>query len=94
MDLISSSPEPQQLNHVVIIFHQNSHWCLIHFNVRSETVYLIDSLPYLGVQRVTTAHLEVCTKLVNILLTEHQAPLVCFQPFQDHNLSNYLAVSQ
>ncbi|KAF8598259.1 hypothetical protein BDV93DRAFT_512682 [Ceratobasidium sp. AG-I] len=73
--LINSAPDASTLKHVVFIFHQHAHWSLIHFNISTKAVYLIDSLPNLGAQRVTSDQLEIYSKLANILSTNHQEPL-------------------
>ncbi|KAF8596304.1 hypothetical protein BDV93DRAFT_514236 [Ceratobasidium sp. AG-I] len=75
VELINSAPDASTLKHVVFIFHQHAHWSLIHFNISTKAVYLIDSLPNLGAQRVTSDQLEIYSKLANILSTNHQEPL-------------------
>ncbi|KAG8720808.1 Smt3-specific protease [Ceratobasidium sp. 395] len=83
--ILTSSPAPGELQHVLILRLRNSHWMLVHFQLDDRIISTIDSLPQKHSHHPDLSELGDYVKLANILAdtmnphdpvsTAHQQPV-------------------
>ncbi|KAG9122185.1 hypothetical protein FRC07_001549 [Ceratobasidium sp. 392] len=65
--ILTSSPAPGELQHVLILRLRNSHWMLVHFQLDDRIISTIDSLPQEHSHHPDLSELGDYVKLANIL---------------------------
>ncbi|KAG8790885.1 hypothetical protein FRC12_010763 [Ceratobasidium sp. 428] len=65
--ILTSSPAPGELQHVLILRLRNSHWMLVHFQLDDRIISTIDSLPQKHSHHPDLSELGDYVKLANIL---------------------------